>query len=488
MVEQDFSSTPVSRVAQFLTFSSEDRRKIWAKVANIVDSIDSSEKSLNIENVLAPNDAIAALTKFDFLEPHEPSSVLEFVSSGLTHGRVHTTHPGYYGLFNPAVGDMGIVADTLTAAFNPQLASWNHGSFPISVEDHLVRHIGERLGLPPKNIDGVFTSGGAEANHTAVLTALTKKFRGFSKLGLRGLPAQPTAYISREGHHSFRKAIRACGLGTDALTEIPVDVNLKMDIKSLRQKLDEDRKTGKIPFLIVATAGTTSGGIIDPLSDVATVCKEQGVWFHVDAAWGGAAAIVPEMQHYLSGIEQADSVTFDAHKWLSVPMAAGMFLTTHPDILGKTFHIETDYMPPEGDSGEINPYHRSLQWSRRFIGLKVFMSLAVAGWNGYATVIRQQTKMGVILKKALALNKWRVVNNTPLPVACFIDATDESGFAKNCEAIVKRVVDDGRAWVSMTKLNGLPVIRACVTNFKSQSDDIQALITALNHARSILWK
>src|SRR5205085_9439575 len=159
---------------------------------------------------------------------------------------------------------------------------------------------------------------------------------------------------------------------------------------------------GYLPFLVVATAGTTNAGVIDPLPQVAAVAHDHRLWYHVDAAWGGAAAFVPELRPLLAGIEEADSITFDAHKWLSVPMGAGLFLTRHPQALTRAFHTPTPYMPQEARHLDVvDPFDHSMQWSRRFIGLKVFLSLAVAGWEGYAFAIRHQTEMGDHLRGLL---------------------------------------------------------------------------------------
>src|SRR5262249_2175877 len=160
---------------------------------------------------------------------------------GLTRFLVHTPHPGYYGLFNPAPTTMGIAADALVAAFNPQLAAWNHSPFPVELENHLVRAFGSRFGYDANRCDGVFASRGAEANHPAVLAALTHAFPDFSRAGLRGLPAQPVMYVSSEGHHSLLKAARLCGLGSDACRTIPVDDKLQMDLAALKRQLRTDR-------------------------------------------------------------------------------------------------------------------------------------------------------------------------------------------------------------------------------------------------------
>jgi glutamate/tyrosine decarboxylase-like PLP-dependent enzyme len=241
-----------------------------------------------------------------------------------------------------------------------------------------------------------------------------------------------------------------------------------------------------LPFLVVATAGTTNAGAIDPIREIAQVASREGLWLHVDAAWGGAAVLDPELAAALDGIERADSITFDAHKWLSVPMGAGVFLTRHPDILDRTFRVATGYMPREAEGlAIVDPYAHSMQWSRRFIGLKVFLSLAVAGWAGYASSVRHMTEMGERLRQRLRGSGWEIVNRTPLPVVCFVDATRPEGRTEAwLRDVAARVVGSGRAWISTASLAArTPVLRACITNYRTGPADVDALVEELHVAR-----
>src|SRR5262249_6162480 len=162
---------------------------------------------------------------------------------------------------------------------------------------------------------------------------LTRAFPEYATAGLRGLSASPVLYVSGESHRSLLKAARITGLGADAVREVPVDGRFAIDVDALRRQIARDRAAGASPFFVSAPAGTTSAGVIEPVTRVAAVAADEGLWCHVDAAWGGAAALVPDLRHHLGGIGRADSITFDAHKWLSVPMGAGLFLTRHPGLL-----------------------------------------------------------------------------------------------------------------------------------------------------------
>jgi glutamate/tyrosine decarboxylase-like PLP-dependent enzyme len=463
------------------------RAELWRKLADAIETYAAKLESSRVTPPLDPATLRASLARFDFSAPVGAFDAFDFLVEGLWKYQTHTPHPRYYGLFNPAPTTMGIAGDALVAAFNPQLAAWSHSPLAIEIEQHLVRAFGARFGYDPARTDGTFASGGMEANHTAVLTALVQKFPEFSGRGLRALEAQPVLYASTEAHHSLLKAARMCGLGTDAVHEIPADGDLRMDAEALASRIARDRAQGFAPFLVAATAGTTSAGAIDPLPAIAEVAEREELWLHVDAAWGGAAALVPELRPLLEGIERADSITFDAHKWLSAPMGAGVYLTRHVNILKTTFSIAQTYMPREAAGLDVvDPYTHSMQWSRRAIGLKVFLSLAVAGWEGYATAIRHMVAMGALLREQLDAAGWQVVNRTPLPVCCFVDGRHAAGRSEDyLHKTAMHVVASGKAWISTTRLAGsTPVLRACITNYRTEAGDIAALIAALEEARS----
>src|SRR3990172_78975 len=314
-------------------------------------------------------------SRYDFTRPQTLDNVCTDVERMLRTWQVQVTHPRYFGLFNPSVTLASIIADTLVAMYNPQLATWRTSPAANEIERHTLAWLMGKFGLPADAI-GCFTSGGAEANLSAVVVALTRAFPDYGEHGLRGLSASPAIYATGEAHHSFNKIAHMTGLGRRAIRTVATDRDLKMDLGDLARRVAEDREAGFAPLMVVGTVGTTGAGAIDPLPELARFCRSQGLWFHVDAAWGGAAIISPLLRSHLAGIDAADSITCDAHKWLSAPMAAGMFFCRHPDTVGEAFRAETSYMPGKTAGPVRDPYTTSVQWSRRFIGLKLFFSLS----------------------------------------------------------------------------------------------------------------
>jgi glutamate/tyrosine decarboxylase-like PLP-dependent enzyme len=422
----------------------------------------------------------AAVAAFDFDAPTDLQTATRRVVELLAGGIVHTMHPGYFGLFNPTATFPGIVADLVTAHLNPQLAVWSHAPAPVEIERRVVAEVAGLFGWPANAAGGHFTSGGAEANHTALLLALTRAAPGFSDVGISAFPGAPRLYASAESHLAWLKIAHAVGIGRGALRLIGTDGHGRIDPALLRASIESDLAAGHRPVFIAATAGTTNAGMIDPISECGAVAQDHGLWLHVDAAWGGAVAVLPEGRAALAGIEAADSITVDAHKWLSVPMGAGMLLCRHPDVLHETFRVAASYMPMGVDS--IDPYTHSMQWSRRFIGLKLFLSLASMGWAGYRTLVQRSLDMGSDLRNRLTASGWQVLNQSPLAVLCFADSTRDLNLA----AIAARVVADGQTWISAAQFEGQTVLRACITSHRTGTLHLERLVRALDDARGRL--
>ncbi|TDC54458.1 pyridoxal-dependent decarboxylase [Actinomadura sp. KC345] len=453
--------------------------RLWSQVVELLRDERERIAGRDVSPAVDVQRLRAVIGAYDFDRPASPDAVIDEVAELLRTATVHTTHPRYFGLFNPTPTLMGVVGETLAAAFNPQLAAWSHAPAAAEIEAHLLRFLGGRLGYPPEAVAGSFTSGGAEANMTAVLLALTRTWPRYGAEGLRALPGRPVMYASAESHLAWLKIAHATGIGRDAVRLVPTD-GLRMDAAHLSRQVAADRANGDLPFLVVATAGTTAAGAIDPLHELADLCGDLGLRLHADAAYGGAAALSDRLRPALDGIERADSITLDAHKWLSVPMGAGALLSTDAEGIAETFRVTTSYMPADVPD-TVDPYTSSQQWSRRFMGLKLFLSLAVAGREGYAEQLERDARLADDLRGALAATGWRIVNDTPLPVVCFADPDDST--QEHHDALARSVVESGRAWISPVRLDGRAALRACVISHRTTPEDLNELVQAVNDAR-----
>jgi len=457
----------------------KERANIQQEVFNAMETFIENTRSLEVTSELNIATIQAYAQQFDFNQATDPMTIISTVIEGLKKYAVHTPHPKYFGLFNPRANFLSSVADYITATFNPQLAAWSHAPYAAEIERFSIKAFGQKFGYLSEAIDGTFCTGGAESNLTAMLCALNNRFKDFATEGVRGISKRPIIYCSSESHHSIAKAAKTTGLGTASVVMIPVGMDLKMDTALLIQQIESDKKAGYEPMMVVGTAGTTGAGAIDDLSAIAEIAKAHQLWFHVDAAYGGAVVISPEFKQWIKGVEQSDSITMDIHKWFSVPMGTSLFLTSNKRIMHQTFGVSTKYMPKDGDPDKIiDPYVHSIQWSRRFNGLKLYLPLAVFGWEGYEKVIRHQIEMGNALREGLIEKGWIIENSSQLPIVCFTHPTlknKEGAIAKITDAIVH----SGEAWISVYPVRGENTFRACITNFASSLEDVEALINLL---------
>ncbi|MEL6949879.1 MAG: aminotransferase class V-fold PLP-dependent enzyme [Pseudomonadota bacterium] len=412
------------------------------------------------------------LARRSFEEAEPLTELIEWVTDALQQGLVQMTHPRYFGLFNPAPSFPSVVADTIAAHFNPQICVWSHAPAAVEIEEHMIEQLAQKAGMPESS-GGHFTSGGSEANNTAVVCALTRATPEFAELGARAFSGQPLIYVSRESHLAWLKIAHQLGIGRNAVRLIETDGLGRMDINVLQETIDVDAAAGAAPVMIAATAGTTNAGVVDPLHACADIARHHAIWFHVDAAWGGALVCSPRYRDVLDGMERADSVTIDAHKWFATTMGAGIFLTRHKHLLNEAFAVATDYMP--SNDASVDYYVNSIQWSRRFIGLRLFLSLGAAGWSGYAAHVERGVALIGAFTDRLQREGWRLENDSKMAVACL---TPPAGGLSVTE-IVDAVVRSGNAWISETRFEGKAVIRVCMTNGRSTQADFDALADQL---------
>ncbi|WP_372370066.1 aspartate aminotransferase family protein [Candidatus Uabimicrobium sp. HlEnr_7] len=469
-----------------LLLPEEKRREAWKNLGEKLEDYIKSVDDLNVPQNATAESIHSILKTVDFAKEIDVNEAIEWTNSLLKKHLLHIASADYYGVFNPQASSMSLIADAFLAVYNPQLASSASAMLCIEMENHLLRFFANKFGLNETTTKGSFTSGATEANFMALLCALAEKIDNYRSNGLKKLDKWPVVYCSQESHGSIKRSCRISGLGTDALQVIDVVDNLQMNLEQLEQQINEDIKEGRLPLMVVANLGSTSSGTIDNLDGIAKIAKKYNIWFHVDAAWGGAALLLEEYSYLRESMENADSVSFDPHKWLSIAIGCGMFLVKRGHLLRQTFSIEsTAYMPDETQINEQSePYRDTLQWSRRFTGLKLFLTLLVHGEKGYSDVLQHQIDIGKYLKEQLQKNSWQVLNSTPWPVACFVDTKH------NCDVkeLLNLVNSKGDTWITNTELmwKKRPVLRVGISNFRTDKENIDKLITALENARTSL--
>jgi glutamate/tyrosine decarboxylase-like PLP-dependent enzyme len=441
------------------------RARLVAALDALADAIDAHAAEEARDPLATPIDAAI-----------DAPADLEAVVDSFARGHVATRHPRYFGPPHPAPSRDAIVARALAAIFNPQLATRAHAPWPVDLEASLLADLGRRYGHDADAIDGVFTQGGAESNLTALALAANERLEGFADGGARALDASPAIYASTEAHATIARAVRVMGLGRRALVAVPVDAAGRMKVDALRAAIRRDRAAGARPFAIVATVGTTSEGAVDPVAPIADVAARERCWLHVDAAWGGLLAFVAETRSAIDGVARADSIAFDLHKAMPIAIGVGALLTRHRGALHAAFAETSGYMPHDSSR---DPYARGLPWSRRFAGLELHMLVARDGGARLAEAFVRQRALADRLRARLTERGWRIVNDTPLPVVCFVDAS------ATLAAIARDVVARGEAWISVVRgANGRRSLRACIGSATTTEADVDALVAALDDARS----
>lgn len=418
-------------------------------------------------------------------------SVLDGICSQMIEEGFHVPSANYFGLMNPAPTYMAVMAEALVAALNPQLASLTRSQLASKIEHEAVRWIAERVGWA-ESYGGTFTSGGNEANLTAMALAVAHRYPQAMDSGVVALGKQPTVYASAESHHSLEKSLGILGLGRKSLRRVPVNERAEIELHALERMIADDRVAGLEPLALVGTAGTTSSGAIDDLAALAQFCRRQNLWFHVDGAYGAAAIFSDQHRSLLSGMDMADSITLDPHKWLSMPFAAGVILTRHPELLEPTFGLDNSYLP-RADGPLPDNFRISAQWSRRMNSLKFWLTLRVHGRKAYEEMIDRQLQLAAYLEsRVLETGLFEVAVPRRLTILNFraravreSNVTEEEATRLHRD-IVQEFTRDGQQWISTTRVNGRSAIRMMVISYLTERRHADALTVRLEAAARVV--
>ena len=401
-------------------------------------------------------------------EPGDPYDALEALTQlGLGHMQ-HGDHPRYFARIPGPSSYAGVLGDWLGTGFNAIAASWAGGSGPTAVELVVIDWLRELLGMPG-GTEGILTSGGSIANLTALTAARCAHGPG-------------VAYLSDQTHASIPRALRTLGFAPEEIRILPTDDRFRMSPATVHAAACADRNAGRRPSFIIATAGTTNTGAVDPLPELADLSASEGWWLHVDAAYGGPAALCAEGATLLAGLERVDSLTLDPHKWLFQPYDVGCVLVRHPGALERAFSLDAEYLRDvRGVDDEVDLRDRGLELSRRSRALKLWLTFRIYG----VTHIRKAIERGIALAKfaeeALrADSAWEVVTPANLAIVTFVRSASRADDARLRASLVG---EDGSAAVSSTSLHGRHVLRLCTINPRTTETDVTTTIRRLADLR-----
>jgi len=383
----------------------------------------------------------------------------------------------WWGFINASPHPVGIAAELIATTLNNNCAGTSQVA--VHVELKVIEWLGRIVGLPA-TAGGVLVSGGSMANLVALAAAREARVPGSRKHGLRAHARPLALYASSEAHGCIRRAVELLGIGTDGLRLVPVDRELRMDAEALQAMIAADRHAGLEPFCVVGTAGTVNTGVVDPLGRLADVARAEGLWFHVDGAYGAPAAALPELATLYRGIERADSVAVDPHKWLFVPYECGATLVRDPRTLKAMFALRPDYLALDEESyleGQVWLSDLGPQLTREFRALKVWAVMQAVGLDGYRALWRNDiTVAREITRLAAAHPRLEVAAQSDLSCFAFRFLPHNAEIGVFNRKLLDRIHRDGRIFISGTVIGGRFTLRGCVTNYRSTLEDARVCV------------
>jgi len=481
------NSMTYPRRATPLSLDSEAFRRLGHEMVDeIADFLEGIPKG-PVNRDETPGEVRAALNAERTLpdQGEDPTEVLRTARELLFDHSLFNGHPRFFGYITSSPAPIGMLGDLLAAAVNPNVGGWRLSPIATEIEGQTIRWIAELIGYP-KECGGLFVSGGNMANMVCLFAARVAAAEWDLRAEGVGGEEHPRlrVYASGEAHTWLQKGCDLSGIGTDAVRWIQVDGDLRMRPDVLKEAIAQDRAAGELPMMVIGTAGSVSTGIVDPLPEIGAICREAGVWFHVDGAYGAFAAAVPGTPEALRGLALADSIAVDPHKWLYAPLEAGCALVRNPEALRRAF----SYHPPYYHFGEeaTNYFDFGPQNSRGFRALKVWLALRMAGRAGYREMIGEDIRLSEKLYALAEAHPELEANSLSLSIATFRflpvglrDRSAEESVAAYVEtlnqALLEQIQRSGEAFVSHAVVGGQTFLRSCIVNFHTTEADIEAV-------------
>lgn len=473
-----------------LDFTKDEFAGYLQQAGKLIEEIYSEKLNRRVFAGLNPEE-VSAL--FDEALPEEGMDVedlLQKVNKDVIGTSTMNIGPHYYGYITGGGNQISILAEMISAALNQNNLKWHSSPASTEMEKRVIAWVSEFIGYPT-SAAGAILDGGSTANFNCL--AVARKNMSDESLADEGMYGMKpmTVYVSTEGHSSFDKAVDMLGIGKKYLRKIPVDASFRMDLEKLEQQIISDKKSGLHPICAIGIAGTTNTGAVDDLIGVADIAKKHGLWFHVDAAYGGPAAAVKSVGHLFNGMERADSVVINPHKWLYVPFEAACILVKEPENLRRTFSMIPDYLKSDQtDDGRTDMMEYQLPLTKSFKSLKVWMTLKAYGAKRIRKEIQNDIdKANYLAEKVDQADDFELMAPVPLSITCFRYAPpgmEENQVEEINRKLIPAIEQDGRIFLTGTRLNQKTVLRTCFINPRTEKKDVEWILEVVRDLGSVL--
>lgn len=471
--------------------SKEDFRRFGHELIDWVADYLEHVEDLPVLAQIEPGDLKAQLPAV----PPEKGEAMEEIIRDVDHlivpALTHWNHPSFFAYFATSTSAPGIFGELLTAAFDNKAMLWRTSPASTELEEVTLDWLRQMMGLDAGMTGIIYDTASVSSMH-AIAAAREGVELSIREEGMSGRTELPLlrVYVSEQAHSSIEKGVITLGLGQRGLRKIPTDAEFRMDAKALAVAVEEDKQNGVVPFCVVATVGTTSTSSIDPVPDIVHICEQHAMWLHVDAAYAGSAAVVPEFRNILKGCERADSLAVNPHKWLFTPFDLSVLYCRHMDLLRRAFSLVPEYLRTPEQEKVRSGSDYGVQLGRRFRALKLWMIIRYFGHEGLAARIREHCRLAKLFASWVEESPdWELMAPVPLALVCFracpgTDAADLA--ARNArldvlnETIMHGVNATGRALLSHTKLNDKLTLRLSIGNIRTTEKHVRQVWELLN--------
>ena len=462
----------------------KDFKKEAEPVVEWIDRYLNNIQSFPVKSKVLPGDIYRAIPEQAPLHSDSMKEIMEDLDNIILPGMTHWQHPGFHAYFPANSSVESVLAESLTSAMAAQCMIWDTSPAAAELEQRMMEWLRDAMGIPA-DFEGVIQDSASSASLVSLITAreVATSFRSNEE----GVPSNLRIYCSRETHSSIEKGVAVCGIGRKNLVKIKVDQQMRMDPAELEAMIRKDLEAEMKPCAVVAAIGTTGTVAVDPLEEIARICKKYGIWLHVDAAYAGTALLLPEYHWMIKGIDQADSFVFNPHKWMFTNFDCSVYLVKDAGLLIKTFEILPEYLKTK-TRGAVNDYRDwGVPLGRRFRALKLWFVIRSFGLEG----IREKLRSHIQMNKRFS-NELKEIESINLPMEPFLNFScfrlqpdgvdDPDALNRLNEAFLEEINSSGKLFLTHTKINGIFTLRMLIGQTYVEESEVELALEKINMA------